>query len=463
MAKRAYAQRTKVAKPQKPKVKKQPSAVDMIPNIDFDAPDTSQEKILQLQRTIGNKNTIQFLQREPDDDSNTPDTQQSDDSDNLKKGDEGEINKQDIQYEMLAHYVAYQGTGGAMGDLLEKWGYERNWRRTEQGDGFFVGLLMPQQGRDDLTPVLTFKGTDPSSSEDLLADLDPVAVGFSAFQRHKSAVADLISEAGGKVDVVGHSLGGALAQHCAFSFNSSVSRVVTYQSAAISATQMVMLRTMKDQPEATHHVAKGDVVPSGGLGHLKGEGFYHDTGEGAMGAHTAYLFTAPEFKSDREQFGLTDEVLKELGLGDQVRTEQHDTVKKTDGHPTNFLKRMGGELGRQLGSAILTLPLFIASLFQKYPSIPMQDSTVKNNAKHDAVPIFQSYKESATSSSWFGLKGPEGITVSGIEKAVAQIMGKDPAYAKFAGAAEGIQEAAIEVLGIKSITIEGNKVTSISL
>jgi hypothetical protein len=350
-----------------------------------------------------------------------------------------------------------------MGDLLTKWGYESSWRRTVQGNGFFVGLLMPQNDRKDVTPVLTFKGTTPSSMGDVTADLDPVGVGFTTFQRHKGEVASLIDEAGGKVDVVGHSLGGALAQNCGFSFNANVRRVVTFQSAAISGTQALMLRAMKKQPEATHHVAKGDPVPTGGLGHLKGDGFLHKTGKTLGGAHTTYLFTSPEFKADRERFGLTDEVLAQLGLDKHIREESHGDVKKTKGHPTSFLKKLGGEVGRNLGMAIAGIPLFIYSLFEKYPGIPMQDSTVKNNAKHAAVEVFTDYKKSSEKSRFFGLAKAKGLSVSGIEAAVKKIVKKDPAYVKFAGAARGIEEAAVEVLGIKRIKIEGGKVITVEL
>jgi hypothetical protein len=382
----------------------------------------------------------------------------------IDKSDKTLINKQDIRYEMLAHYAAYKGIDGAMSELLTKWGFESAFRRTVQGNGFFVGLLMPQQNRTDVAPVLTFKGTTQTSTGDISSDLDPVAVGFTTFQRHKSEVAGLIDEAGSKVDVVGHSLGGALAQHCAFSFNSNIRRVVTFQAAAISGTQALMYKGMKDKPtDVTHHVAKGDLVPMGGTAHLKGQGFLHDTGKSAMGAHTTYLFTAPEFREDREAAGLTDEVLAKLGLDKHLRNETHSQVKHTKGHPLGFLKHIGGEMGRQFGAALVGIPLFIASMFQKYPSIPMQDSTVKNNAKHAAVTVFKEYKQDAEKKRLFGLRKAKGITLSGIEDAVAKIAKQDPAFGKFAGAARGIEEAAVEVLGIQSIKIEGTKVISVSL
>jgi hypothetical protein len=382
----------------------------------------------------------------------------------IDKSDKTLINKQDIRYEMLAHYVAYKGTDGAMGDILTKWGFESAFRRSVQGNGFFVGLLMPLQNRPDVAPVLTFKGTTQTSTGDISSDLDPVAVGFTTFQRHKSEVAGLIDEAGGKVDVVGHSLGGALAQHCAVSFNSNIRRVVTFQAAAISGTQALMFKGMKDKPtDVTHHVAKGDLVPMGGMAHLKGQGFLHNTGKSAMGAHTTYLFTAPEFKDDREAAGLTDEVLAQLGLDKHLRNETHGQVKHTKGHPLGFLKHLGGEMGRQLGAAIVGIPLFIASMFQKYPSIAMQDSTVKNNAKQAAVAVFKEYKQDSEKKRLFGLRKAKGYSLSGIEDAVAKIVKQDPAFGKFAGAARGIEEAAVEVLGIQSIKIEGTKVVSVSL
>ena len=76
---------------------------------------------------------------------------------------------------------------------------------------------------------------------------------------------------GGTVDVVGHSLGGALAQLAACNMPGSVNRIVTFQSPAVSEEDYQKLAdhnaqaAPEDQIDSTHFRAHGDLV------HLAGD------------------------------------------------------------------------------------------------------------------------------------------------------------------------------------------------
>ncbi|MEB3828432.1 hypothetical protein [Phormidium sp. CCY1219] len=248
-----------------------------------------------------------------------------------------EIASEDIEYEIIAHSFAYKGEQlpAAAGDWLSSRGYERNWALTIKGEGFFMGLLMPlpESGR---TPILAFKGTSPDESADVLADLDPVAIGFTAFKLQQKKVADAIALAGGKVDVVGHSLGGALAQHAASAFPPQVRRVVTFQAPAINRIQSYMFGRLDEtqRPEVRHHIATGDIVDLAGGKHLAGEVLLHHVG-GSPLSHIKYLLNSDAFKEQREALGLTDEMLEELDIA-EAKAKHSGKVEEFEEYPYWF-------------------------------------------------------------------------------------------------------------------------------
>ncbi|MEM9490721.1 MAG: hypothetical protein AAGC55_16355 [Myxococcota bacterium] len=231
------------------------------------------------------------------------------------------ITNKDIQFEIIAHHVAYRDTiSDEAAALLEQWGYQGKFaaKINDAATGFFVGLIMPQPDRTDLTPILTFRGTEGASDfGDLVSDINPVAVGFNQFKVNRRFVGQLIAEAGGRVDVTGHSLGGALAQHAAAAFPGAINQIITFQSPGI---HLGAADSFNDNPnrtqQITHHIAAGDVVDNAGDAHLEGEFFRHDVG-GGPASHVRYLFSTPEFAEQRAQLGITDEVMAGLGIDKQ--------------------------------------------------------------------------------------------------------------------------------------------------
>jgi hypothetical protein len=273
-----------------------------------------------------------------------------------------EVKGEDIEYEIIAHRLAYQDViaAGAK-QWLDSRGYEQDWNQRVIGTGLAVGLLLPKPG-SKRRAILAFKGTSPEKAGDVLADLDPVAVGFTAFKLKQAEVAQLMqvgsaasaaAGAGNQVDVVGHSLGGALAQHAASAFPGQVKRVVTFQAPGISTIQANMFKGTQD---VSHHVAAGDIVDLAGGKHLPGNTFFHDVDyKYPVETHTQYLLNSAAFKSQREAVGLTDDVLQDLGVsGKQAKHSGH--VSKTSGYPFR-VRQFAVEKARTASSPLAALAL----------------------------------------------------------------------------------------------------------
>lgn len=233
------------------------------------------------------------------------------------------ITIEDVRYEVIAHNFGYRDSlAGAPGELLQSWGYEAEWasKINDAQTGLFCGLIMPSSEHPELTPIVVFRGTEGGADfGDLISDINPIAVGRNQFQPNRPFIQQMISEAGGQVDVTGHSLGGALAQHCAAAFTGSVNRIFTFQSPAIEASGARRVAESGEGPDARHHLAKGDLVDNAGDSHLAGEFFRHDVG-GGPASHVRYLMSTPEFASQREELGIDDAMLKRLGI-DQQQTK----------------------------------------------------------------------------------------------------------------------------------------------
>ncbi|OYQ63714.1 hypothetical protein B9G53_15485 [Pseudanabaena sp. SR411] len=282
------------------------------------------------------------------------------------------VDSLDVVYELIAHKLAYKGIDGIpedMGQWLDNQGYQRNWLGTVQGSGLFCGLIMPKQGSDKL-PVLAFKGTDFSKTGDALADVDPAAVGFTAFKLKQEQIQGLISQAGGKVVVTGHSLGGALAQHAASAFTGNISKVVTFQAPGISQEQVRQFNNNvndmeeDERPEVVHHLATGDIVDLAGGKHIGGSGLYtgkgnaefflHNLESGGPNNHTKFLLQDEAFKEQQEQVGIDDEAREQVGLKDsQIGANQK--VGQYNDNPfagNQFIFERGRELAAP-GAALL--------------------------------------------------------------------------------------------------------------
>jgi peptidoglycan hydrolase-like protein with peptidoglycan-binding domain/pimeloyl-ACP methyl ester carboxylesterase len=238
--------------------------------------------------------------------------------DDPETGGETKVPLRDVIYEQLAHRAAYQqfpatfqqngpedftafdkARKDANGDLIPKWIQSDNVRTLIQGLGYTpqvvhedrltgfqavlfeptlegvaiadhpeVDRLFPAMkgGGPGLRPVVAFRGSQDQKS--WADDYNKEGVGAYQFRMNEADIVELLergrSEAG-PPDVVGHSLGGALAQLAAAHHASQVNEVVTFQAAAIPMEDAV--RAGQAGVESTHYRVKGDLVP------LSGEAF----------------------------------------------------------------------------------------------------------------------------------------------------------------------------------------------
>jgi hypothetical protein len=283
-------------------------------------------------------------------------------------GAEDKINTQDIQYEIVAHHMGYQDDiSDEAGELLVRWGYQPDWVSaiTDDSTGLFVGLIMPAEGQS-VTPILVFRGTE--GYKDIVSDAHPTAVGMNQFQNNKHIIEQMIAEAGGRVDVVGHSLGGALAQHAGHAFPGSIGRVVTFQSPAVTNDQAEEFAALEDKPEVVHHIAGGDLVDTAGGTHLEGTFFRHTPGGGPL-SHMKFLLTTPELKERREALGLTDEKLGEMGIDVE---ENKKPIEQYEEYPHAIKSMIDETVRKGLGTVLYPILNGFNTLFSS------DDTKVRN-------------------------------------------------------------------------------------
>ncbi|WP_413201169.1 hypothetical protein [Nostoc piscinale] len=198
------------------------------------------------------------------------------------------INPEDIDLEKIGHGLIYNDV---LTDQDKEWlreqGFQEQWfpdgNVVNAGQGLNYGLLLPtEQGiTAGKHPVLAFRGTSDLATA--WQDLDINSPGHGGIQNLLKEVptgyiGSLVSKSG-KIDVTGHSLGGALAQHFVGTHPTLVRRLVTFQSAAPNAKQYhnnIESLPEEERPEVVHHIAKGDIVDLAGGEHLKGTFFEHD-------------------------------------------------------------------------------------------------------------------------------------------------------------------------------------------
>ena len=210
-------------------------------------------------------------------------------------------------YEQLAHHFVYlhfpklysgqsQHAGlrlDADGSSIERWDLDDRSHLAELGyrveeviddpfTGFQAALFLPTRngvvlkngGGDtrlmrDLRPVVAFRGSQDARS--WADDYNPEGIGTHQFRMNEARITAMLVRAGKDgtpPDVVGHSLGGALAQLTAAHYPRYVNDVVTFQAPGIGEEQAEWAED--GGVDATHYRVKGDVVPTTGEAHIWG-------------------------------------------------------------------------------------------------------------------------------------------------------------------------------------------------
>ncbi|MEO1589685.1 MAG: hypothetical protein AAFU71_00185 [Cyanobacteria bacterium J06632_22] len=269
------------------------------------------------------------------------------------------INPQDIKLEQIGHGLIYHDQ---LKPSEQEWllseGFHPNWYPASDGSvvnagsGLNYGLLVPnEQGKAaGKVPVLAFRGTNDLAT--LWQDMDINSPGHGGIQpllANCSKVAHRVMQEGfSKIDVTGHSLGGALAQHFTGTFPGIVRRLVTFQSAAPNGAQYrdnMESLDEEEMPEIVHHIAKGDVVDLAGGEHLEGSFFEHNLEEEGLAsvstlarikqAHTAKLLNTEDIVGDET-----------LASGKQAQGKHKSDIKEYQGSRPYGVKSRLTEAGR---------------------------------------------------------------------------------------------------------------------
>ncbi|MBL6448802.1 hypothetical protein JMN32_20995 [Fulvivirga sp. 29W222] len=202
------------------------------------------------------------------------------------------IAPQQAIYEYAAHHLVYQQENYALTNeeihMLSAAGYNPAgiaWYGASAGaQTGFQAVLVPSRS-DEKNSLLAIRGTIPGGgSENLLTiftDLDPQAVGASQFANNRALIESILEDAGRQVDVTGHSLGGAMAQHVAVNYSGQVGNVATFQSPGIDQASVDRFNRLSEdeRPHVVHHIVTGDLVDKAGEASLPGDVFEHDFGK----------------------------------------------------------------------------------------------------------------------------------------------------------------------------------------
>ena len=139
----------------------------------------------------------------------------------------------------------------------------------QDGSGFYaVGLTS-----DKYSPVLVIRGTESNTFEDIFTDLDPDVIGEDQFKSDAANEAKEWLRQQNNPDIIGHSLGGALAQMFVAELTSEgtkINNLFTFNSPGISKDYVDLSDPNNDiydpnNIENVHHyIVSGDPVTLGG-------------------------------------------------------------------------------------------------------------------------------------------------------------------------------------------------------
>jgi serralysin len=187
-------------------------------------------------------------------------------------------------YETLAKVISYIDDRPELTAQVQLFLSQINYRIDRTFDnpatGFHaIGLLPNQIGNP---PLLVFRGTDGLSDDPTL--VDPRGIGRSQIEANQAELSSWLTEVGQSTQIlanlIGHSLGGALAQNAAATFTSQFANLVTFNSPGVAkaiADQYLnnLNAILSANPgvvkNVTHFVVNGDLVSLVGESFLAGK------------------------------------------------------------------------------------------------------------------------------------------------------------------------------------------------
>jgi len=266
-----------------------------------------------------------------------------------------------IRYEKITKEDIYNYAQGKkdLKDLFK--GYDPNKSRLfyDKNSALVAVGLVPYNPLEN--PVLVFEGTDPTTDSLPISDTNPIGIGTDQFNAAKRlGIEDWLkanSNAERKVDITGHSLGGALAQMTGAEFPQYVNEVVTFNSPGIGLPWLS--KVISSKVTATHYMVEFDPVSSGGLLFLPGSVFMISTPDLNKHLRSGLLEDSQKSNSGvkMRQISETDLYLNQTRPGVEL-------VRTVLGIGPNLVKTVGGALADGIISGINTVGAFTSSVLE---------------------------------------------------------------------------------------------------
>ena len=257
--------------------------------------------------------------------------------------------------------------------LLQRWGYNPD-VKVIQGEQSFFALLIKPYMDTGLPPLLVFRGSNLSKTDDIKADLVG-SIGKDKFLANRALIGKALTEAGAPVVAIGYSLGGALAQRTAAAFVDRVSSVVTFESPGIdSATANDVVAP------STHFIDDQDIVPKAGAAHSTGLIIVQKLTQKVnyKNAHGLRLYEEPRFRKMLAELGVDDAALLELRRvswnGRETSTTRDVPQDPTDSETrTEPSHRTVEVLREEVGGAAMAIMALTKVLHDEYTEPPKDD------------------------------------------------------------------------------------------
>ncbi|KAM3111817.1 hypothetical protein [Phormidesmis sp. 146-33] len=174
-------------------------------------------------------------------------------------------------YEILAKEIAYilgnPEFDKPINEFLNTTGYKLDQSLNDPNTGFQAfGLTSTIPNKP---PVFVIRGT--SEAIDDIANNDPQGIGSNQFAANREAIATWLIKSDPRPDIIGHSLGGAIAQIIAAELIDLVGEVVTFSSPGTScAIADQFLQRGGANKIVTHYIVDGDIVSLAGEAFIAG-------------------------------------------------------------------------------------------------------------------------------------------------------------------------------------------------
>ncbi|KAM3091103.1 Mbeg1-like protein [Phormidesmis sp. 146-12] len=177
-------------------------------------------------------------------------------------------------YEILAKEIVYiidnPNFAQPVSEFLNATGYKLDHSLNDPSTGFQAFGFTSVSNN---SPVLVFRGTNEALDD--VANSDSNGIGFGQFVANRDAIAVWLTRTAQttqkKPDIIGHSLGGAIAQVTATELIDLIGEVVTFSSPGTSrAIADQFLQKGGENKAVTHYIVDGDVVSLAGEAFIAG-------------------------------------------------------------------------------------------------------------------------------------------------------------------------------------------------